>query len=164
MSRTIHGLAITALSLAMACVGRLKAADEPGTALPVQAHHVVGYQLARDSALARQGLGALKVIVRVLDRPEDVLTQTRVSILSAFNTGRSITSYQTGTTRFDSLPVGRYRVGVYRIGYRPALVTIDITPGCEERLEAYLPLHPICDYGCALSSPRATITTCWPEA
>ncbi len=147
--------ALCALSTAGACASARHAGPRDA---PPRVDHVVAYWLRLDTLAAARDVGAVIVAVRNADRPEEVVAAAAVHLDSS----RVGTTGSDGVVRFEGVPAGVHSLMVARIGFRRLRLRLRVALGCSERVEAYLPVNPICEGGCAVTQPRAVLTTCAP--
>lgn len=117
-----------------------------------------------DAELAAKGLGRLEIVVRVADRPAQVVQQANVALRVAGDEGRwrYILANERGVAVVDSLAVGRYELLFRAIGYAPAKTLVTVLPGCRSDVEAYIGLSAI-GIDPPLPEPsRIRVTTCRP--
>jgi len=147
--------ALCALSTAGACASARHAGSWDA---PPRVDHIVAYWLRLDTLAAARGVGAVIVAVRNADRPEEAVGVAEVHLDSS----RVATAGSDGVVRFEGVPAGEHSLKVAMIGFRVLRLRLRVALGCSERVEAYLPERPICEGGCAVSQPRAVLTTCAP--
>ena len=153
------------LALATACASHQSPPPESGTQ-PVTPPPVVIYRNTswEDPELATKGLGRLEVVVRVADRPAQVVQSANVSIRLVGATGpsRQLFTDQRGVAAFDAGAVGRYDMIVRAIGYGVAQAQVSVSPGCRSDVEVYIGIFAV---GIAPPPPepsRIRVTTCRP--
>jgi carboxypeptidase family protein len=115
-----------------------------------------------DPELAARGLGRLEFVVRVADRPAQVVADAQVSVKPAGvgNAWQQVMADANGVARLDSIAVGRYELTVRRIGYGPLKSEAVVSPGCRTDVEAYIGVSAV---GIAPPPPepgRVRVTTC----
>ena len=115
-----------------------------------------------DPELATRGLGRLEVVVRVADRPAQIVASAQVQVkpTGVRNAAKSALTNQQGVARFDSTAVGRYELTIRAIGYGVAKSELTVSPGCRTDVEAYVGVFAI-----GLNPPpteprRVRVTTC----
>ena len=114
-----------------------------------------------DPELAAKGLGRLEVIVRVADRPAQMIQNAYVLVkLTGDNPWKEKRTDQRGIALFDSTLIGNYDITVRAIGYGTAKGRITVSRGCRSDVEAYIGLAAI-----GISPPppepgRIRLTTC----
>ncbi len=70
----------------------------------------------------------------------------------------------TGRAELDLIPSSTRYVLIRALAYQPVLVPVLGVPGCTVYLEVYLTPDPFCTANCPDTPPRATVTTCRPDA
>jgi hypothetical protein len=117
-----------------------------------------------DPELGGKGLGRLEVVVRVADRPTQVVQGADVWVRPDGDTGRSrrrLTDLK-GVVTFDSAAVGSYEMIIRAIGYGVGHAQVVVSPGCRTDVEVYIGVFAI---GIAPPPPepaRVRVTTCRP--
>ena len=157
MQSNMRLLTVGALVVVLACRPGPNAVAHDA---PVPVEVVIARALPRDTASVTRGVGALVVIVRNVDKLEDVVAGATVVLDSA----RGFVTKADGVGRFDSVPAGNYLLSFRRIGFAPATAWVNVTSGCEARVEVYLPVQANCLFDCPPSAPRVVLTTCRPAA
>src|SRR5688500_20163844 len=153
MKRNPGLAAVGAFAVACACAP-MHSAQAQDSLVPVEV--VIARALPRATAKATRVVGGLLVIVRNVDKPEDVVQGATVVLDSA----RGFITKADGMGRFGHLPAGDYTLSFRRIGFAPIRARVTVSGGCEARLEVYLPIVAVCLFDCPPSSPRVVLTTC----
>ena len=151
------------LALAAACASYQspppESSAQPATPPPEVIYRNTSWE---DPELAAKGLGRLEVVVRVADRPAQVVQSANVSIRLVGATGPSRQLYtdQRGVAAFEAGAVGRYDLIVRAIGYGVAQTQVSVSPGCRSDVEVYIGIFAV---GIAPPPPepsRIRVTTC----
>jgi len=150
------------LALGAACASHQsppESSTQPATPLPEVIYRNTSWE---DPELAAKGLGRLEVVVRVADRPAQVVQSANVSIRLVGATGPSRQLYtdQRGVAAFEAGAVGRYDMIVRAIGYGVAQTQVSVSLGCRSDVEVYIGIFAV---GIAPPPPepsRIRVTTC----
>jgi hypothetical protein len=123
----------------------------------------------RDRNLVAAKRGRVEVAVREVEAPVRPIAGARVRVLKlAGQVDSSLVEQLTsasGVVFSDSVPTGPVVLRVRAIGYAVVNLHINLLPGCVTHVEVYLQVVPLCEVDCpARMLPRATVTTCRPDA
>lgn len=141
-------------------------------AAQAQVHVLESTVVYQPKSLARvngTAAGHLVIVIRQADHPVRPVQGARVRLLraSAARPDSFVLQRETpldGIVELDSMAVGKFVVRTHALGFRAEDVAVSILPGCFTFIEIYLLTVPYCLYECPRTPPRATITTCRPDA
>jgi hypothetical protein len=115
-----------------------------------------------DPELAAKGLGRMEVVVRVADRPAQVVNQAYISIriVGEGTPEKKLLTNERGVVEFDSIAVGRYQLLVRAIGFQAASAEVPVLPGCRTDVEAYIGHTYVGLFPPPPEPSRIRVTTC----
>ena len=147
--------------LILACGGRLAVNEVRPQRELYSAESAMAIHLGDSSA-------TLVVVVRAVEHPESPLVASRVQLAPPGPPPEGIMRDalqpdRDGMVRFTGVVPGDFWLRAASIGYRPALIRLQLKPGCLTRVEVSLAVDWICETPetpCPRASPRARVLTC----